>query len=106
MRLALALALICLCGACSSPRVQPVALPQEQKPMVWIRGDVKNPAIPWTEELTLARAIIAAEYKGLRDPHRIYITRQGETYHVNPRNLLRGREDPSLEPGDLIVIER
>ena len=73
---------------------------------MWIRGDVKNPAVPWNEELTLARAIVAAEYKGFWDPHVITIIRQGQSYKINPRDLLKGRDDPPLEPGDTIVIER
>lgn len=74
--------------------------------MVWIRGDVKSPVVLWNEELTLARAIVAAQYKGLWDPRAITIIRQGQTHKVNPRDLLKGRYDPPLEPGDTIIIER
>jgi hypothetical protein len=105
MRL-IVLLLTALCAGCSGPRVQVIQPPPTQQPLVWIRGDVKNPAVPWNDQLTLARAIVAAEYKGLWDPHVIMIIRQGQTYRVKPRDLLSGRDDPALEPGDTVVIER
>jgi hypothetical protein len=73
---------------------------------VWVRGDVKNRAVPWDEELTLSRAIVAAEYTGLWDPHAISILRAGQSYKVNTRDLLKQRDDPVLQPGDVVVIER
>lgn len=85
---------------------QPLPMPAAQQPVVWVRGDVKHFAVPWNEELTLARAIVAAEYTGLWDPRLITILRQGEAYKVRPRDLLAGRDDPPLEPGDTIVIDR
>ena len=106
MRPAFALALILVCG-CTSPRQQPQIVPPVagQRPTVFVRGDVRYPAIPWTEDLSVARAILAAEYNALFDPQRIFVVRQGQSYEINPRDLLRG-DDFALEPGDLIVIER
>jgi hypothetical protein len=88
--------------------VQPIPAPPPpaQQPVVWIRGDVKNPAVLWSEQLTLARAIVAADYKGLWNPRMITVIRQGQSYRIHPRDLLQGREDPTLEPGDTIIIER
>ena len=77
---------------------------QEQQPSVWFRGDVRNQRVPWTEGLTLAQAIIAAHYTWTWDPRFITVTRQGEVYPVNPRRLLRGQEDPLLEPGDVVEV--
>ena len=77
---------------------------QQQQPAVWFRGDVRNQRVPWTEGLTLAQAIIAAQYTWTWDPHTITVTRQGEVYAVNPKNLLRGQEDPLLEPGDVVEV--
>jgi|SRR5688572_17595018 len=96
---------IALIGCRSTP-IQIVAPPPQQQPVVWIRGDVKNRAVPWDEELTLSRAIVAAEYKGLWDPHAISVLRAGQSYKINPRDLLRQRDDPMLQPGDVVVIER
>src|SRR5438046_1770761 len=38
---------------------------------VWVRGEVRNQLIPWNEELTLSKAILAAEYQGFLDPKEI-----------------------------------
>ena len=75
-------------------------------PSVSFRGDVKKSSVPWTEDLTLTKALMAAEYSGLWDPHTITITRHGQTYRVNPRRLLSGAEDPALEPGDIVEVRR
>ena len=91
---------------CKSTPIQIVTPPPEQQPVVWIRGDVKNRAVPWDEELTLSRAIVAAEYKGLWDPHAISVVRAGQSYKISPRDLLKQRDDPTLLPGDIVVIER
>ena len=77
-----------------------------QEPAVWFRGPVRNPRVPWKENLTLAQAIVAADYASQLDPTRIIIFRQGQTYRVDPRRLLRGLEDPALEPGDIVEIGR
>jgi hypothetical protein len=78
---------------------------QRQTPTVLIRGEVKNQVIPWTEGLTLANAILAAEYQGTRDPRQIVITRRGEAVRIDPRLLLRG-EDMPLEASDIVDIVR
>lgn len=62
--------------------------------------------VPWTEDLTLAAALIAAEYQGSWDPHSIFILRMGQTYRVNPKRLLSGTENPALEPGDIVEVRR
>jgi hypothetical protein len=83
---------------------QQQALSQQNAPTVVFRGDIKNPRVPWVEDLSLAKALIAAEYTGLWDPHTIVIIRKGETYKIDPKRLLRGLEDPPLEPGDIVEI--
>jgi hypothetical protein len=77
-----------------------------QEPAVWFRGLVRHPRVAWHENLTLAQALVAADYMGALNPSRIDIIRQGQTYRVNPIRLLRGQEDPVLEPGDIIEIPR
>jgi hypothetical protein len=74
--------------------------------MVWIQGEVKNRAVLWNEELTLSRALVAAQYTGLWDPHSISVVRDGTAYKINPRDLLKQLDDPILRPGDVVVIER
>ena len=79
---------------------------QTQAPSVSFRGDVRKPSVPWTEDLTLAQALLAAEYTGLWDPRTITLQRQGQTYRINPKRLLSGAEDPALEPGDIVEVRR
>lgn len=81
-----------------------MAAQANQEPAVWFRGDVRNQRVPWTEGLTLTQAIIAAHYTWNWDPRVITVTRQGEVHQVNPKRLLRGQEDPLLEPGDVVEV--
>lgn len=77
---------------------------QQEQPVVWFRGDVRNQRVPWSEGLTLSRALLAAQYTWSWDPRSITVTRAGELYPVDPKRLLRGLEDPELEPGDLVEV--
>ena len=70
---------------------------------VRIVGNVKNPVIIWTENLTLAEAMISAEYQGGRDPREIIIVREGQPIRVDPKQLLRGQDVP-LQPADMVEI--
>ena len=81
-----------------------MAAQANQEPAVWFRGDVRHQRVPWTEGLTLAEALVTAQYTGNWDPHRITLTRQGEVFVINPRRLLRGQDNPTLESGDLIEV--
>lgn len=72
-------------------------------PTVTVIGEVKNQRIPWTSELTLAKAVVAAEYFGSKDPGEIVIVRQGKAMRYDPKKLLEG-EDVPLEPQDLIQL--
>lgn len=106
-----------LCG-CSSSKVDPrnaflegqqrawMAQQQNQEPSVFVRGMVRNPRVPWIEGLTLAQALLAAEYTGALDPTRIQLTREGVTRVIDVRRLLRGQDDPLLEPGDRVEVFR
>ena len=60
-----------------SPTYPGMAQPQQPMPVL-VRGDVKNQVIPWTEDLTLARAIVAADYQSVFDPRTILVIRQGQ----------------------------
>ena len=74
--------------------------------VVIFRGFVRKTVVPWTESLTLAEALLQAEYTGFWDPRSITITRQGEVYRINPKRLVSGQENPTLEPGDVVDVER
>ena len=75
---------------------------QIQGPSVTMRGQVRNPVLPWTEGLTLAQAIVNADYYG-PDPRQILIVRGGRAIAYDPKNLLSGADIP-LQPGDLVEI--
>jgi hypothetical protein len=73
-------------------------------PTVTVVGEVKNPRIPWTAELTLAKAVVEAEYFGTKDPSEILIVREGKAMRFDPKKLLEG-EDMPLQPQDLIQLK-
>jgi hypothetical protein len=77
---------------------------QPQEPSVWIVGSVRRPVIPWTDDLTLAKALVEAEYQGFVDPSQITVLRNGQPpIIINPRELLQGHDWP-LAAGDRIEI--
>jgi hypothetical protein len=74
-----------------------------QGPRVTVSGPVKNGIIPWTEDLTLIKAIAEAEYTAHGNPAEIFLVRAGRAFRFDPRDILAGRDVP-LEPGDLIQL--
>jgi hypothetical protein len=76
-----------------------------QRTSVVVIGPVQNPEVMWTNGLTLAQAIIEANYTGSGNPREIILTRQGQTSRIVPRDLLHGHDVP-LQPGDTITIQQ
>ena len=76
---------------------------QASGPSVTCIGQVRNKLIPWTADLTLARAILAADYFGPADPTSIVVIRDGQQTSYDPKKLLQGT-DILLEPRDVIEI--
>jgi hypothetical protein len=72
-------------------------------PTVTVMGPVKNKLIPWSVGLTLAQAVVAAQYYGAKDPTEITIIRNGEQIQVDPHRLLGGEDFP-LEPRDIVAL--
>ncbi len=73
-------------------------------PSVWFVGNVHQQIVPWTEGLTLAHALVTANYLGQNDPSEITVFRPGQPpIKVDPKDLLRGADLP-LEAGDRIDI--
>ena len=70
---------------------------------VTVIGTVRNPLVPWTEDLTLARALVAADYYARGNPREIIIVRNGQPLPVDPKRLLNGEDFP-LEAGDVVNI--
>jgi len=86
-----------MAGQNSAMRAMPQGL------TVSISGPVQNHVVQWTEELTLAKAIVIAEYQEQRNPREILIRRGGEEFRIHPNALLKG-EDIPLQPRDEITI--
>jgi hypothetical protein len=71
---------------------------------IWMIGNVKNTLLPWTEDLTLDKAIVAAEYQGTADPSQIVVRHDGEApVFVSAKQILKGFDMP-LKPGDRVEI--
>ncbi len=70
---------------------------------VSVQGQVRNHLIPWTIDLTLARAIVAANYMGGFKPKIIRVIRNRQTIEVDPNDLLKGQDMP-MEAGDAVQI--
>jgi fumarate reductase subunit C len=77
---------------------------QSQVPQVKFLGHVRNPAVLWTDGLTLAKALVDAEYLEQNTPRTITIYRNGQPMPIDPQTLLAGQDYP-LFPGDTIVIQ-
>ena len=74
-----------------------------KQPVVTVNGPVRNSSIPWTEDLTLAKAILAADYTGYLRPRLIRVTRMGETTEFKSSDLLNGQDIP-LQAGDVVEV--
>ena len=70
---------------------------------VTILGPVRTPLVPWTEDLTLAKALVAADYYPKTNPREIFLVRQGRAIPVDVNHLLGG-EDVPLQAGDVVNI--
>jgi hypothetical protein len=78
-------------------------LQQSRGPSVTVLGQVHNQSVPWTEDLTLAKAVVAAEYYGPGAPRAIYLVRQGRAISIDPKALLGGQDVP-LQAGDIVDL--
>ena len=76
---------------------------QNRGPSVTLVGSVKNPVLPWTLDLSLAKALVAGGYYGT-EPAEIVILREGQQIQVDPATLLKG-EDVPLQPRDVVEIK-
>ena len=85
--------------------IQAQASQEENRNTVLVRGPVKTRMVPWQPGLTLSRAIVLAQYQRMTDPTRIVVVRKQMAHPVDVRNLLRGKQDPELEAGDVIDIQ-
>jgi hypothetical protein len=78
---------------------------QARNPSVTFVGPVQNPTVPWSEGLTLGRAIVTSVYSSPTDPANIVIRRHGQEILFDPKRLLRGEDFP-LESGDIVELRQ
>jgi hypothetical protein len=79
-------------------------LPQTTQPTVRLLGNVRKSSVPWTPDLTLAKALVEGEYTGASDPVEIYIVRGGLARPVDPAKLISGQDVP-LQAGDTVQVK-
>lgn len=85
---------------------QGAAVAQVNATSVWVVGNVRNPTVLWTPELTLRQALIEADYQGSGDPGEIVVSRKGnEPINVSAQELLNGFDVP-LQAGDRVEVRR
>jgi hypothetical protein len=87
-----------------SPQLPPQALQQTTDPQVRILGAVRNPVLMWSDGLTLARALVEAQYEKPNAPSSITIYRNNQPLNIDPQRVLEG-EDYPLFPGDIVYIQ-
>lgn len=82
-----------------------IAQSQTQRhPQVIVQGTVRNPVVPWTEGLTLAHAIVAADYTGFMNPIYVRVIRNGQMVEeIRGVDLLHGQDFP-LQAGDIVML--
>lgn len=88
----------------ADPAAMQDAMRQAQM-VVQVRGPVRNHIVPWNDDLTLASALVEADYIGRIDPLSVTVTRARKVYRFSASRLLSGG-DMFLEPGDVIDIHR
>jgi hypothetical protein len=85
---------------------QQQALLQAQRPSVTVQGEVETPIVPWTEDMTLSKAIVAAHYTGFMNPSTVRVLRNGQVVQeFLGVDLLRGHDMP-LQAGDVVVLNQ
>ena len=79
-------------------------LARTTQPTVTLLGSVRKSSVPWTPDLTLAKALVEGEYTGSSDPTEIYIVRGGIARPVDPAKLIGGQDIP-LQAGDMVQVK-
>ncbi len=84
---------------------QGAKLSQPQQPLqITVHGPVRNSIVPWEDDLTLAKAIVTADYTGFMNPILIRVIRNGQKIEeMKGIDLLHGHDVP-LAPGDIVDI--
>jgi hypothetical protein len=87
-----------------APQSTPQPMSQTGEPQVRVIGSVKNPVLLWSEGLTLAHALVEAEYEKTTAPSGITIFRNNQPLQIDVQQVLQGADYP-LFPGDIVLIQ-
>lgn len=85
-------------------RLDTILILPGELPAVSIQGNVQYQRVLWHNDLTLARALLLAQYRGAGNPFGINVVRNGRRFPINMNQFLRGQVNPLLEPGDLVEV--
>jgi hypothetical protein len=77
---------------------------EEQGPVVFMEGPVRNPVVPWEEGMKLSEAIVKAEYTSFMNPMLVRVLRNGQVAGQFKGIDLLHHEDMALEDGDTVLI--
>lgn len=75
---------------------------ETQAGAVTLRGMVRQAVLPWTPNMTVASALLAADYFG-PEPSSIIVARAGRAMTLTAAELLSGK-DIQLQSGDVVEI--
>ena len=89
----------------AAKQMQSQSQSQSPRPLeVMVRGRVRNPSVPWDEDMTLAKAIVDADYTGFMNPVVVRVIRDGQMIEeMKGIDLLHGHDLP-LQPGDIVEL--
>jgi hypothetical protein len=76
----------------------------QQGPVVFVQGPVRNPVVPWKEDMTLSQAIVAADYTAFMNPELIRVIRNGQVAGEFKGIDLLHHQDMALEAGDTVIV--
>jgi len=76
----------------------------KRPPEVVVHGPVRNSVVPWVEDLTLAKAIVDADYTGFMNPVLVRVIRNGEMVEEMKGIDLLHHQDFPLQPGDIVEL--
>jgi len=77
---------------------------QQQGPVVFVRGPVRNPVVEWQEGMKLSQAVVDADYTGFMNPVLIRVLRNGQIVGEFKGIDLLHHQDMDLEDGDTVII--
>jgi len=77
---------------------------QDQGPVVFVQGQVRNSAVTWEEGMKLSQAIVAADYTAFMNPRLVRVLRNGQIAGEFKGIDLLHHADMELENGDTVLL--